>query len=308
MIYVALEGRCGNQFFAYAFARKLQSVYREKLTFIYQSPGNGDPTFCNILGEFRTAPYRTEVYRGNVVSRYGSVSQKLWMCVYKLICALPYKRRVQFYERQTGWQPFLNRHGIYWLIRGYSVPGVSKCKNKFINGTFEDKRYFDDIREQLLEELQPVQPPKEKNRKLYNLINSRNSVCVSVRRGDFMDPANRGLRDICTYEYYREAIERIREKVENPVFIIFSDEIEWVREHYHFEGDIYYEEGGDEIWEKMRLMYSCKHFIMSNSTFCWWAQYLGRAPDKVVMSPSRWFNMEGYTHSLIDEKWELIDI
>lgn len=56
-------------------------------------------------------------------------------------------------------------------------------------------------------------------------------------------------------------------------------------------------------------MYLCKHYIISNSTFSWWAQYLSRNENKVVIAPSKWFN-EGYgiEPDLYDKEWILINI
>lgn len=50
------------------------------------------------------------------------------------------------------------------------------------------------------------------------------------------------------------------------------------------------------------MMYSCKHFIISNSTFSWWAQYLSRNNEKIVVSPDRWFNND-YLSPLISSDW-----
>ena len=58
----------------------------------------------------------------------------------------------------------------------------------------------------------------------------------------------------------------------------------------------------------MRLMYSCKHFILSNSSFSWWAQYLSKNPDKIVISPSRWHPNPGWTSKLIDKNFVKIEI
>ena len=308
MIYVSLEGRCGNQLFAYAFARRLQIEYNDEITMIYQMEKKSDPTFANVLNEFCTVPFNVVNYQKNIIKRYGNLVQKTVFILYEFICKLPVKERVNFYERQTKCQNILYKEGIYWLIRGYSKPRLTRYKNKFIQGCFEDKRYFDDIKNLLRKELRPTYPIEGKNIELYNIIKNTESVCVSIRRGDFLQEENKGLRDICSYEYYLQGIELIKQRIKNPVFIIFSDDIQWIKYNYSFTGNVYYEDGNDRIAEKMRLMYSCKHFIMSNSTFCWWAQYLSENKDKIVVSPSKWFNLPGYVHSLIDNEWVLINV
>lgn len=62
------------------------------------------------------------------------------------------------------------------------------------------------------------------------------------------------------------------------------------------------EDGTDPVWKKLRLMSACKHFIISNSTSSWWAQYLSRNDNKIIVSPSRWFNND-YESPLIGKNW-----
>lgn len=183
-----------------------------------------------------------------------------------------------------------------------------KSINKFVSGCFEDPRYFNNIRDKLLREFTPKEAPLAKNSQLYKLIEESNSVCVTIRRGDFVNiDKNKKLHYVCTEDYFYSAMNKIAERIENPSFFIFSDDIEWVRNNMNFKFNTYYEEGNDPIWEKLRMMYSCKHFIISNSTFSWWAQYLGRYEGKIVISPSKWFNNE-FDSQLIDKNWLLIEV
>ena len=73
----------------------------------------------------------------------------------------------------------------------------------------------------------------------------------------------------------------------NEKFLIFSDDIKWCKESLLFKG-CDFSEGKSEV-EDMNLMASCKHQIIGNSSFSWWAAYLNKNPDKIVVAPKKWF-------------------
>ena len=124
------------------------------------------------------------------------------------------------------------------------------------------------------------------------------SVMVGVRKGDY----TKGKKAISKFgapslDYYETAIKIILEKVEKPVFVVFSDDIEWVKENLTLETRpgldiaVEYREKNkvNNDFEELFVMASCKHAIISNSTFNFWGAWLIRNPDKIVVAPKEWF-------------------
>ena len=103
-------------------------------------------------------------------------------------------------------------------------------------------------------------------------------------------------------------IDIMKEKVKNPVFYIFSDDIEWVKENIDFKTEVKYITGNNKNYEELRLMYTCKHFIISNSSFSWWAQYLTDNKNRITSAPSKWFRNQNQKVDIYEDDWILIEV
>ncbi len=303
-------GRLGNQFFRYAFARQLQENNpNETIIFnfdeIYRSQFLSGLKNENALVNFRTLGIEKQDAINYSIPQY--IVWKLFNRFYPRGASFS---KIDRYERR--WVGLMSFFGLYYLNLGYHPFPLKKyrwVKNLIVNCPAESEKYFKGIGDLLCEEFQPKQPLHDYNNDLMNTIQHSESVAISIRRGDFVDDAKtKGKYFVCDKNYYERAIDLMREKVQNPTFVFFSNDIKWVKENITVDGcPCYYESGKDEQWELMRLMSSCKHFIISNSTFHWWAQYLSPNKDKIVIAPSRWYNDE-FKSALFQESWLTIEV
>lgn len=317
MIYSELSSRIGNQMFRYAFTRQLSEILDDDITFNIHSINNGVRYGDNWREEISNFKIKDCVFvnmKEKEILRNFNILQRLCIFLYSIIYKV-FSLKIAVFITKLFWN-LSNRFGVYYLVRGYKPAKKSIFKNRYVAGCFEDERFFSDISDILKDELTPKIPAPEKNAELYEVIKNNNSVCISLRcwNIDVKNEESVKKRFVCTQEYYKSAIEYIKTVVNNPVFVVFSDNIEWAKENIKSEGVFYYEDGTDPTWEKIRLMYNCKHFIMSNSTFCWWAQYLSENENKIVVSPQNWFNQKyftkyemNYLNSLIGADWHTIN-
>lgn len=146
---------------------------------------------------------------------------------------------------------------------------------------------------------------------LQNQIVSSESICLNVRRGDYVtNPVINKSHGVCGNEYYYKAIEKMNNYTEKPIIFIFSDDIPWCKENLNFEDPsvfVTHDYAGKKFEKYLKLMSLCKYFVIPNSSFGWWAAWLSGYPQKKVIAPQKWFpNPEINTIDLIPATWERI--
>ena len=95
----------------------------------------------------------------------------------------------------------------------------------------------------------------------------------------------------------------------NPYFFIFSDDHLWVDENFRTVSPAKFVTDNrlSKDYEDFRLMSLCKHQIIANSTFSWWAAWLNNNHDKMVMAPKKWFNVShNNIKDLYPDSWTVI--
>jgi hypothetical protein len=141
----------------------------------------------------------------------------------------------------------------------------------------------------------------EKNKSIEKQMGIQPSVSVHIRRGDYVKHPK--YKDICTLEYYRQAIAYILDVEPNCAIFVFSDDLNWCKENLaEYPCQFIDHNRGADSYKDMQLMALCKHHIIANSSFSWWGAFLSKK-EGATIAPKKWKNnMEG-TRQLIPPHW-----
>lgn len=177
----------------------------------------------------------------------------------------------------------------------------------YLQGYWQSEKYFLDAALQIRGDFAFRLPINPKNSELATEISQVNAVSLHVRRGDYVNnPKTTATHGLCSLDYYQKAIEYIAERMQQPHFYIFSDDIAWVKNNLNIGFPHKYVDCNhfSESYNDMRLMSLCKHNIIANSSFSWWGAWLNKNPNKIVIAPQRWFKDSAInTKDLIPESW-----
>ena len=225
-----------------------------------------------------------------------------------------------FSERPFGLHHFQLNHSVVRYIREKAFEDIPKTlsvivdelgpwqpeklpRNKviIITEAFQSDRYFGRYKDELIQQFIPSDSVTKKPY-LFNLVENvrqSESVSVHVRRGDFLYretyssfyrvlPISYQIRAMYLMLYIMHASRWTKDR---PIrFFVFSDDMTYTREHMaNVAADIVYVSNSSGLAlsgsEELELMTMCKHNIISNSGYSWWAGWLNANPRKLVIAP-----------------------
>jgi hypothetical protein len=289
-------GGLGNQLFRYAALRYYAKRYDADMKISVDPEWNaksfGYPRPCLFSHYSIPVPMEERTLSDRLL-----ITDKQWLRT----ASVPIKKalRTQVYTQQPGVR--------YSFVK--DVPLERNVKKLYLVGYWHTHVIVEQVAEELRKELTLKEPAQGKNLEMLNLINSTASVSIHVRRGDCTIPAT--LRAELPKTYYANAIETFQRKLGNPTFFVFSDDIPFVKQYLPDDINAVYVDHNDDYsaHEDMRLMSSCRHQIIANSTFSWWAGWLNPRADKIVIAPKHWdVNEDSYYPDLLPDSWMLTDV
>lgn len=197
---------------------------------------------------------------------------------------------------------------------GYKPAVIDLPDNTILRGCFFSYRYFEPIADLIRDEITLKEDLSPQSKAVQEKIAGTDSVSIHVRRGDVVsDPEYRSWYEgILTERYYLNAVRYFQERLREPHFFIFSDDMDWVRSSLNVPGSVTYVDhnGPDTGYEDLHLMAHCRHNITAGfSSFSWWAAYLNRNPGKIVVRTRRMNALDHLDHSqdFFPPGWIIVD-
>lgn len=288
MILSRITDGLGNQMFQYANGRA-RSIDRHTGLSLDTS------WYADIEQRFTTREFQLDAF--NIEATILSASKA---SMFKSP-QLPIGIRSVYYRFQNI-LPYYKRKHVKEAYYGFD-PNILNIKNNtYLQGFWQSFKYFEEYRHQIIKEFS-LKTESLAFLSKCNEIKTENSVSLHVRRGDYCNREQNPQHCLLGHDYYSRAIEKTESKVGKTIFYVFSDDISWARQT--FKGEQFrFCDTHFSAPEEMLLMSSCKHNIIANSTFSWWAAWLNTNSHKVVVAPVRWFeNEDKNTQDLLPKSW-----
>lgn len=290
MIIVRLQGGMGNQMFQYALGRAL-------------SIKNGVPLGLDLTFLLDRTPIPNFTFRNYDLD------------VFNVQANVVLQKDIPFLYRKHNLGIFM-RYIDYFRRKLISTPGKEKQDCHFdtvilelgaevyLEGWWQSYKYFENISDVIRKDftLKNKLPINIEN--LKEVIEKENSLCIHVRRGDYVGNSH---HEVVNKEYYNKGIEKMKSLTNIDKIYVFSDDIKWCEENMNFPFPTMFvgqEYVGVKNEGHLILMKSCKNFIIPNSSFSWWAAWLSDYKDKIVIVPKQWFTDESInSDDLIPKEW-----
>lgn len=288
MVYIKVRNGLGNQMFVYAFGDYIESHFPEQeIKYDFSElPHNiaGRKTyevnsiFCHSFSSASNDEIRKCCGKPFYIGRIDNEVSIKNRVVRKINNITRFPRNVEVIKEPVPWD--IPRSFVEKMLNIQ----LEKDRSYYFDGYWEDANYIAGRRDQLraLFEFNQIELSGE----LLEILRNNETVSVHIRHGDYVTESKqrklpKNFFDVCADEYYEEAFQLIKNKVENPFYIFFSDDPDYVEKKYRDVKNKYIVIGNRD-YQDLYAMTLCKHSIVANSTFSFWGAFLKEQQGCVI--------------------------
>ena len=273
-VTVLVRGGLANQLFQYALGLSLAEKSRGQV-FVDTADVDNDAKRDYALGACSPPPRRVSPTGSRLTGLARSTP--LWN-----LCG-------------SRWSPLLpgGPRIIRELGQAFDPRVLSLAGPLILDGYWQSEEYFKHCRGSIEQAFDwSAVASREVPESLVRAVEMPNSVAVHVRRGDYVrEPATNAFHGVCDPDYYARAAAIVAEHVADPHFFLFSDDVGWAEANLVLPGGqtAVRHARATEPHVDMWLMSRCRHAIIANSSYSWWAAWLTERPGKCIVAPRQWF-------------------
>lgn len=168
----------------------------------------------------------------------------------------------------------------------------------YLQGLWQSWRYFNEYQHEVRSAFTFARKLPAEFDSLIEVLQADSTIAIHVRRGDYVaNPKDASTIGFVGLGYYRRAVAALARHLNSGFrFVVFSDDLTWCASNLNWlPGPLSFVEVSpcNNILPHhldFQLLSTARNFIISNSSFAWWAAWLSRYSDKVVVAPFHWFN------------------
>lgn len=273
MVIIGINGRLGNQMFCFALYQCMLKMKKDVFVDLACNRANGEQ------GIWSDVKYNVEMFGLDYRIADEDIAMEMledgrdrniWKrWEYRLAPS-----RCKFYEEKN---------------QGTFDKRIFELDDVYLHGYWQTQKYFVKVADDIRRMYQFPDSFSDYQKRLLSEMTDKYSVSVHIRRGDYLWRPD--LYGTVNLEYYKNAMEYIQKRKENVYFYVFTDDIPWVKRNIKGNNIKVVENDSDDLLTKnldMALMAECKDNIIANSSFSWWAAWLNKNQDKIVIAPRKW--------------------
>lgn len=289
MVVIALSGGLGNQLFQVAAG-----------LFVRQSRTGRLWIDARFLREHR-------VPRASVISAFRVPYRPVGAILHLLIRAI---RKISDY---SGTLRILSANPIWTFLKDPEAGRMAVLERRprslltVLQGYWQLSSLVDVLGDTVTSMVKPAGPLSGRAEALRQEIASKRALAVHVRRGDYVsDPLANQVQGVCPADYYERGVAFVRERTVIDAVYVFSDDLDWAKTNLDFGPDTFFVNQDHLLSdvEEFFVMQKCTHYVVSNSTFSWWAARVAPQADKIVVAPAAWFAIETEVEKgLLPDDW-----